>query len=106
MLCLLVGNSGSLEAGYNQLAAMRGDEKLVVTSGGRPELFDVKTDPAERRNLSGLRPERIKILNAELKSWLGTEVEHQRPMDFGHLPGGGEFRSPPESSSNPRARPA
>jgi len=62
--------------GYNQLAAMRGDEKLVITNGGRPELFDVTSDPAERRNLSGLRPERIKSLNAELKSWLGTEVEH------------------------------
>ena len=42
--------------GGNQLAAMRGDEKLVITNGGKPELFDVKADPAERRNLSAPPP--------------------------------------------------
>ena len=59
--------------GANQLAAMRGDEKLVVTSGGRPELFDVRDDPAERKNLSALRPERVKRLNEELRAWMATE---------------------------------
>ena len=53
---------------------MRGDEKLVITSGGRPELFDVKDDPAERKNLSALRPERVKRLNEELKAWMATEI--------------------------------
>lgn len=62
--------------GYNQLAAMKGDEKLVITNGGRPELFDVRDDPAERKTLTGLRPERIKALNDQLKAWLATEVEH------------------------------
>ena len=60
--------------GANQLAAMRGDEKLVITSGGRPELFDVRDDPAERKNLSSLRPERVKQLNEELKAWMATEI--------------------------------
>lgn len=60
--------------GSNQLAALRGDEKLVITNGGRPELYDVRLDPAERRNLSALRPERVKALNDELKAWLATEV--------------------------------
>ena len=35
--------------GTNQVAAMRGDLKLVVSPGARPELFDVAADPAERR---------------------------------------------------------
>ena len=61
--------------GANQFAAMRGDEKLVITSGGKPELYDVKADPAERRNLSALRPQVVKQLNEELQSWLNTEVQ-------------------------------
>jgi arylsulfatase A len=60
--------------GANQLAAMRGDEKLVITSGGRPELFDVKDDPAERKNIAALRPERVNRLNEELKAWMATEI--------------------------------
>ena len=60
--------------GSQQLAAMRGDEKLVVTDGGKPELYDVRDDPAERRNIAALRPARVKALNAELKAWLATEV--------------------------------
>ena len=60
--------------GANQLAAMQGDEKLVITSGGRPELFDVRDDPAERKNLASLRPERVKRLNEELKAWMSTEI--------------------------------
>ena len=60
--------------GYNQLAAMRGDEKLVVTEGGKPELYDVKADPAERRNLAALRPDRVKQLDAQLRAWLATEA--------------------------------
>ncbi len=60
--------------GSHQLAAMRGDEKLVITGGGRPELFDVKDDPAERKNIAALRPERVKRLNEELKAWMATEI--------------------------------
>src|SRR5262249_3604867 len=41
--------------GYNQLAAMRGDWKLVVTGTAPPELFHVVSDPAERRNRTAER---------------------------------------------------
>lgn len=58
--------------GTNQLAAMRGDLKLVVTNGGRPELFDVEADPAERRSLAAERPEEVKSLNKALADWLAT----------------------------------
>ncbi len=61
--------------GSSQLAAMRGDEKLVITNGGKPELFDVKADPAERQNISALRPAKGKRLGEELKAWLATEIQ-------------------------------
>jgi arylsulfatase A len=60
--------------GYDQLAAMRGNDKLVVTRGGKPELYDVVADPAERRDLSAIRPELSRRLHKELKAWLRTEV--------------------------------
>jgi arylsulfatase A-like enzyme len=60
--------------GSNQLAALRGDLKLVVTNGGRPELFDVVADPAERRNCAAEHPEVAQRLQTELKAWLDTET--------------------------------
>jgi len=59
--------------GSNQLAAMQGRFKLVITNGGRPELFDVEADPAERRNVVAEHPDLAKRLGAELKAWLATE---------------------------------
>ncbi|SIO44333.1 Arylsulfatase A [Singulisphaera sp. GP187] len=61
--------------GANQLAAMRGAMKLVITSAGRPELFNVETDPAERRNAIAEYPELARQLQNELKTWLATETK-------------------------------
>jgi arylsulfatase A len=60
--------------GSDQRAALRGELKLVVTDGGKPELFDVVADPAERRNLAALRPQAVRELGEALKGWLATEV--------------------------------
>jgi len=60
--------------GSNQLAALRGRYKLVITNGGRPEFFDVETDPAERRNAFPEYPELARELQKGLKEWLATEV--------------------------------
>ena len=60
--------------GSNQLAALRGQFKLVITRGGKPELFDVEGDPAERRDISASYPELTKQLRAELDAWLETET--------------------------------
>ena len=38
--------------------------KLVITNGGRPELFDVEADPAERRNAIAEHPEAVRRLQA------------------------------------------
>ena len=65
---------GMAERGLNQLAALRGQFKLVITRGGKPELFDVEGDPAERRDISAQYPELTRQLRAELDAWLKTET--------------------------------
>jgi arylsulfatase A len=60
--------------GSNQLAALRGPFKMVVTRGGKPELFDVDGDPAERRDISAQYPELTRQLRSELDAWLQTET--------------------------------
>jgi arylsulfatase A len=58
----------------DQIAAMRGEFKLVVSGGGKSELYDVVGDPAERRDISAEHPEITKELRDELAAWLKTEV--------------------------------
>ena len=58
----------------NQLAALRGQFKLVITGGGKPELYDVVNDPAERRDVSAEHPKLTRELAAGLAAWLKTEV--------------------------------
>ncbi len=62
--------------GSNQIAAMRGNYKLVITNGGRPEFFDVEADPAERRNAMAEHAELARDLQKALKAWLETEVRN------------------------------
>jgi hypothetical protein len=64
--------------GCDQLAAMRGKFKLVITGGTRPELFDVEADPSERRSIAAQYPDEAKSLEAGLKAWLATERENPR----------------------------
>ena len=61
--------------GYRQFAVLRDRLKLVITADGRPELFDVIADPAERRNVIAQYPEVARELQSELKAWLATEVK-------------------------------
>ncbi len=61
--------------GSNQIAAMRGDWKLVITNGSRPELFQLPGDPAERRNVIADHEDIAGGLRAELEAWLKTEVK-------------------------------
>jgi arylsulfatase A-like enzyme len=60
--------------GYDQLAALRGDFKLVVNRGGKSELYNVVVDPAERRDVSAGYPDLTADLRAELEAWLKTET--------------------------------
>jgi arylsulfatase A len=61
--------------GYNQVAAMRGDLKLVITGNTSPELYDVEADPGEMRSLHAEHPKVMKQLQEGLKAWLATESE-------------------------------
>ncbi|RYG65801.1 DUF229 domain-containing protein, partial [bacterium] len=56
-------------------AAMRGDRKLVVAGGNRPELYDVAKDPGERLDQQARHPKLVRELRAELDAWLATTVE-------------------------------
>jgi len=60
--------------GSDQLAALRGQFKLVVSHGGKSELYDVVGDPAERRDVSAQYPELTMQLRDELAAWLKTET--------------------------------
>jgi arylsulfatase A-like enzyme len=64
--------------GHYQLAAMRGNYKLVVTGDQPPELFDVVRDPAERRSVRDEYPELASRLRRELGAWLKTETEESK----------------------------
>ncbi|MDQ3441721.1 MAG: sulfatase-like hydrolase/transferase [Planctomycetota bacterium] len=63
------------EGGNTQLAAMRGNMKLVINGGNAPELYDVEADPAERLNRAADRGPLAKELRAELDAWLATESD-------------------------------
>lgn len=39
-----------------------------------PELFDVETDPAERRTLAGEHRDLVRALVGALNAWLATET--------------------------------
>jgi arylsulfatase A len=60
--------------GADQRAAMRGRFKLVVTHAGKPELYDVVGDPAERRDISAEHPDLVRQLRDELTDWLKSEA--------------------------------
>jgi hypothetical protein len=60
--------------GCDQLAALEGRFKLVVTRGGKPELYDVECDASERRDISAGHPALTKELRAKLDAWLQTEI--------------------------------
>jgi arylsulfatase A-like enzyme len=60
------------DEGCDQLAALRGEFKLVVNRGGKSELYDVVADPAERRDLSAQYPELTAELREAIDAWLET----------------------------------
>src|SRR5262245_10994678 len=65
--------------GYHQLAAMRGDYKFVITGQNNPpELFNVVTDPAERRNVRTTNQALAGRLQKELAAWLATETDESK----------------------------
>lgn len=64
--------------GSRQLAAMRGNLKLVITGNNAPEMFDVVHDPGERISIIAQHPELAKEMRQELNDWLKTETEEAK----------------------------
>lgn len=60
--------------GGQMYAAMRGDYKLLDI-GGQQFLYNVATDPGERRTLAKEYPDILKQLQAELTTWRASEVK-------------------------------
>jgi uncharacterized sulfatase len=55
---------------WPDLAVREGDWKLLVMSdGSRPQLYDLRQDPRETRNLAAQHPHRVKELHAKLSEW-------------------------------------
>jgi hypothetical protein len=77
---------------------MRGDLKLVITANGRPELFNVVTDPAERRNRSDEYPALVKELRKGINDWLKTETEESKR---GRQPP--PKKAPPAAATKPKS---
>lgn len=74
------------EGGDTQIAAMRGDLKMVITGANKSELFDVEKDPAERRTLGAVHPKVRKELEAAAQEWLATESDAAKQRRAGAGP--------------------
>jgi arylsulfatase A-like enzyme len=57
--------------GWNMLAAMRGDFKLLQLGDNR-FLYNVEQDPGERRTIAQEHPEMFQRLRKELDAWMAT----------------------------------
>jgi arylsulfatase A len=59
--------------GADQVASMRGDLKLVIHRGGKPELYNLSSDPEERRDVASSYPDACEELRDALETWLASE---------------------------------
>ncbi len=78
------------EAHYQGARSLiEGDFKLVIHDGtgkkagqGSVELFDLKADPAEKNNLAGQEPARVKALQAKLRDWQESVLKSLTGADY------------------------
>lgn len=65
---------------------IEGDYKLVIreqkNGKDRIELFDLKADPAETKNLAKEKPERVSKLQADLRSWQDSVLKSLTGADY------------------------
>jgi arylsulfatase A-like enzyme len=74
------------EADYGGARSLiQGDYKLVVrekSNGQRIELFDLKSDPAEKNNLAEKDPQRTSNLQVELRNWQDSVLRSLTGADY------------------------
>jgi arylsulfatase A-like enzyme len=67
-------------------AIVIGDWKYVVhgqkADGLKRELFDLRTDPAEKANLAAQHPDRVAEMEAQLLSWQDSVVASLLGKDY------------------------
>ncbi len=69
-------------------AAIRmGDWKLLVGNGGEPELYNLKEDLGETRNLAATNPDQVKQLTAIYDQAMASAVPCGAPTEQGGKPG-------------------
>ena len=58
---------------WPDLAVREGDWKLLcMTDGSAPQLYNLKSDPGEAKNLASEQPERVRLLTEKLLGWNKT----------------------------------
>jgi arylsulfatase A-like enzyme len=61
---------------YDDRALRLGDYKLVYdVKRDRAELYDLRTDPGERTDLSAAEPQRVAAMRDELRAWTSSALE-------------------------------
>jgi arylsulfatase A-like enzyme len=63
-----------------QRAIYQGNRKLIVSSTGQAELYNLSQDPTETRNLYGLDDPAARLLNSVMESWI-QRIPRPRPRD-------------------------
>jgi choline-sulfatase len=63
-----------LALGWSDLACLV-DDRIHYIEAPRPELYDLVSDPGERRNLAGAKPEGLRSMRAEL-----AKIPHSPPV--------------------------
>jgi len=53
-----------------QRAIYQGNRKLIVSSTGQAELYNLSQDPTETRGLYGLDDPAARLLNSMMESWI------------------------------------
>ena len=74
----------------------QGDWKLIESSQGSVELFDLGTDPGERQNLQTEKPRRLRELTAALEAWRAEVAPHAVPRVNDPLASGQTVELSPE----------
>ena len=56
----------------------RGDMKLILDSGAKPQLYDLRRDPGEKTNLAAQNPSLVAQLTSAIEAW-GKDVDQDAP---------------------------
>ena len=57
---------------YATEVAMSGKWKMLALGGKPVELFDIETDPSEKKNVLDDHPDLVRSLTVELNDWLNA----------------------------------